>query len=106
MNTQPQIGYRYNLKAQKGNPFSDNLMVQVLDVKGGWVKYSFIQPNGFPALYFSSHPCDTFMERYEIDLEAAYEVDHAHEENHAPTDGEIHELEGIENARHGTPHEL
>jgi hypothetical protein len=46
------------------------------------------------------------MERYEIDLECAYEIDDAHEENHAPTDGEIHELEGIENARHGTPHEL
>jgi len=101
----PQIGYRYSLKSQKGNPF-DALVVQVLDVQNGWVKYSFIQSDGFPAPFFNSHPCDIFMELYEIDLEAAYEIDHAYEENHAPTDGEIHELEGIENARHGTPHEL
>lgn len=105
MKTHLTVGYRYDLKTERGNPFS-TMQVQILDMKGDWVKYAFIQSNGHPAEFFNSHHRDAFLAVYELDAASAYEIDHAHEENHAPTDGEIHELEGIENARHGTPHEL
>lgn len=44
----PMIGSKWRNKGEKGNPWQETYTVTVIDVKDGWVRYSFGYSSGWP----------------------------------------------------------